>query len=621
MGVVASMHVLGVPLIVFGIILGLFAWFRMIAAASPAAISTPSATAAAQDWRPWIFALLAVVAAGLVLRLIGLDAKGISHPEAYIPGLDLAPGISEPPPRHGFIETLQWHFHSETHPPGYYMAMWAWTQAFGASMFSIRLPEALLGAASIFLIYQVGTLTYGRRVGLIAAVLLALSGFHIFWSQMARMYAPGAFLGLLSTWMLLEIARRREPRRLIEAVYVGSLVCGALTVEFTWALLGVHMVWTALNQNRDRAAVLRLSVLQTAAVMLAAPMLSHAVMTSINGAAERPTFRFLSHYFSFGMLFQHGGYSQLQTVLPDHLWPIVLAFSLVLIGLGLTRASADATPQVAAPRDWPWRLGLCAAAGSAVMLGFFLISTRRVRPMAVTPVLPWLMLLFPVVSARMGPQLRRLAPWLDRFLDPRNWWLGLVPLLAIPPVLGIWMISFKVTLTAPRAFAIFVPYLLILVAAGLERLAPRRVIFALTGAALVATFAWSAYLMFPVPTTPRDYRGLAEAINARSQPGDLIFVPMRNWEVTPMFIYLPHERLVAQRYREALAASPHARVWAPAFHEALPPNPQMNQALAGYRVVGQVQVKGAAALLYAPDPKANAALSPGGGAVQAVVRP
>src|SRR5437868_14892964 len=81
------------------------------------------------------------------LRLSHLDAKSISHPEMYVPGIRLAAGASEPAERFTLVSVLTGTFSSDTHPPGYYMAMLPWTHAFGTSLRSMRLPSALLGLA------------------------------------------------------------------------------------------------------------------------------------------------------------------------------------------------------------------------------------------------------------------------------------------------------------------------------------------------------------------------------------------------------------------------------------------------------------------------------------------
>lgn len=188
-----------------------------------------------------LVAVLLLIALAFAVRLAGLGERGLTHPEIYIPGVDLAAGFSDPPPRHGFLETLAWHFQFEPHPFGYYLAMWGWTKLAGASAFAIRLPEAVLGALSAGLLFLLGRRTYGDRAGLIAGAMLALSGFHVYWSQSARMYAPGAFLGLVATLLFVAIVRDARPPRWLMALYCLTLVACAMTVEFAWPLIATHL--------------------------------------------------------------------------------------------------------------------------------------------------------------------------------------------------------------------------------------------------------------------------------------------------------------------------------------------------------------------------------------------
>src|SRR4051812_8773313 len=78
------------------------------------------------------------VCLGAWLRVSGLSSKSITHPEMYVPGIHLAEGASEPVERLSLAPIITGTFSSDTHPPGYYNAMLAWTKAFGTSLRAIR---------------------------------------------------------------------------------------------------------------------------------------------------------------------------------------------------------------------------------------------------------------------------------------------------------------------------------------------------------------------------------------------------------------------------------------------------------------------------------------------------
>src|SRR5208283_2310922 len=85
-------------------------------------------------------------------------------------------------------------FSSDSHPPGYYLLMLPWTRRMGTSLRALRLPSAVLGTASIALVYVLGALIGAPVAGGVAAALVAFSGYQVFWSKVARMFALSCFL-------------------------------------------------------------------------------------------------------------------------------------------------------------------------------------------------------------------------------------------------------------------------------------------------------------------------------------------------------------------------------------------------------------------------------------------
>ena len=418
---------IGAPLVAigFGVALAGACWFFVSELRRPRP-STPETVGPAHGQSldgAWLAALVFVLAVGAAVRLIGLDAKGLSHPEV-VPGLDVPAEISVPPPRHGLGEAAVWHFSVEQHPFGYYLAMWLWIKIFGASLLSIRAPEALLGALSVYLTYRVGRVVYGAHVGVIAAALFALHGCHIFWSQNARSYAPGACLGLLSTALLLETTRGSRARPWREAAYVLTTVAGTMTVEFFWPFLAAQMLWVALRVRGSHGRPPRMAVVQSLACVLAAPMLAHGVMlawvpdpSSAGGAAPPPSFGFLTQYFSFGFLFQHGAYDGGELDLPRVASAAMLALALVLLAFGLRLGTHSEEPAFEAPEPpSPRPLAAAALGSSTTMLGFAFLAEQRRELVAIMSLLPLAMLLVPWATGRARSVIARLGPGLQSVL-------------------------------------------------------------------------------------------------------------------------------------------------------------------------------------------------------------
>ena len=82
----------------------------------------------------------------------------------------------------------------------------------GANEFLLRAPAALLGIAAIPALYRLGQAVASPGVGLVAALLLAISPYHLGYSQEARGYSALALFTTLSLLYLLQATRVRERR-------------------------------------------------------------------------------------------------------------------------------------------------------------------------------------------------------------------------------------------------------------------------------------------------------------------------------------------------------------------------------------------------------------------------
>lgn len=86
---------------------------------------------------------------------------------------------------------------ADTHPAGVQFFLFLWAKLTGWSELWIKLPFALMGTASIYLIFKVGQQWFNNKVGLLSAAFFAVSQFTVFYSQLARPYIAGLFFVLL----------------------------------------------------------------------------------------------------------------------------------------------------------------------------------------------------------------------------------------------------------------------------------------------------------------------------------------------------------------------------------------------------------------------------------------
>ncbi len=86
------------------------------------------------------------------------------------------------------------------HPAGVQVFLYYWTKVVGWNAFGVKLPFALMGIGSVFMVYVIGRQWFNRKTGLLAAAFFAVSQLTVFYSQIARPYSPGLFFVLFMTF-------------------------------------------------------------------------------------------------------------------------------------------------------------------------------------------------------------------------------------------------------------------------------------------------------------------------------------------------------------------------------------------------------------------------------------
>ncbi len=102
---------------------------------------------------------------------------------------------------------------------------------FGQSEWAIRLPAMLWGTATIPALYWVARQALSRYASLSAALLLAVSYHHIFFSQNARGYSAYLFLSLVSSVLLVKALSTDRRRTWVAFVATTLLNFAALLIS------------------------------------------------------------------------------------------------------------------------------------------------------------------------------------------------------------------------------------------------------------------------------------------------------------------------------------------------------------------------------------------------------
>ncbi|MEJ0012506.1 MAG: glycosyltransferase family 39 protein [Bauldia sp.] len=112
----------------------------------------------------------------------------------------------------------------DNYPPLHNLILAASMRLFGQGEWALRISSAVFGAANVLALYWVGTIVGGRITGLIAASLLALSPFHIWYSQEARNYALLSLNATLFAGTSLWLMRKATLGRVIAAFAAAVLL-------------------------------------------------------------------------------------------------------------------------------------------------------------------------------------------------------------------------------------------------------------------------------------------------------------------------------------------------------------------------------------------------------------
>ncbi len=126
----------------------------------------------------------------------------------------------------------------------------------GPSTLSVRLLSPFVGAATVAALYVVGRLLWNERVGLVSAILLAGSHFHLNYSRLGMSNIWDPFLALLALGLLSK-AWQRSGRPGNRAVWLmAGLAIGLNAYTFTSGrllpLMLLCMLATALLFDRER---------------------------------------------------------------------------------------------------------------------------------------------------------------------------------------------------------------------------------------------------------------------------------------------------------------------------------------------------------------------------------
>ena len=345
-----------------------------------------------------LWLLLGILALAAVVRVWGIGAESVWLDEAT------SVVVADNPPAQIVALTAE-----DIHPPLYYLLLRGWL-VFGRGEAAIRSLSAAAGVLTVAALYALGRRLAGHGAGLLAALLLAVSPLHVFYSQEARMYAWVTLWAVLSSLLMLRALERGGAGAW--AGYVLATSLGMYTHYYMgFVVLGQNLfVAWLLARRRLRPAALRgWMIAQVAWLLLFAPWLPIVVRQIQAGggnwvaqAGGRPGLRMLADTF---IAFSIGPTRELFPV-----WLRRGAYA--IYGLGVLAALwAGLRPAGRPARRWSAldQAAFCVLAGGAPLALAWLAS--QLKPLYalryLLPLLPAFCLLLALGARGLG---RRWAP-------------------------------------------------------------------------------------------------------------------------------------------------------------------------------------------------------------------
>ncbi|MBL8962384.1 MAG: glycosyltransferase family 39 protein [Gemmatimonadetes bacterium] len=208
----------------------------------------------------WLIVGLSVLA--LVVRLPGLNT-GLWADEIY----STLYAFRTPFPAQ-FLE-----FHGDNKHPFYSVLAHSAASLLGEAPWTLRLPAVLFGVASVPMLFALGRRIATRREAAFAALLLAVSYHHAWFSQNARGYSILGFCAITSTWLLLRVLD--EGRRRDSVAFAVVIALGAYThLTFVFAVLAQFLVVAVLLWRARRVPEARARASSAAAAFVGGGLLA-----------------------------------------------------------------------------------------------------------------------------------------------------------------------------------------------------------------------------------------------------------------------------------------------------------------------------------------------------------
>src|SRR3954463_13913184 len=181
-------------------------------------------------------------------------------------------------------------------------------KAFGFNSLAILVPQALMGMASVALVYDLTRRRFGRVAGAVAGLVLALMPMTV---AISRHNNPDALLVLCCVAALWFVVRAFEDGRTKWLVWAGVCVGLGFEAKMAAALLVVPAIAAAWLWVAPRGRIAALKALAAFGAAAAVVGLAWPVLVTLTPASSRPWISGTSDNSVWSLIFNYNGVGRL----------------------------------------------------------------------------------------------------------------------------------------------------------------------------------------------------------------------------------------------------------------------------------------------------------------------
>lgn len=145
------------------------------------------------------------------------------------------------------------------HPPFYYIVLRYFLKYIGNDAFYLRLFSIILSLFSIVCIYLLGKTVCNDRVGVLSALILAISSYGIKYGAMVRPYPLAMLLSIVATTLVYQLCKDEKFAfiNLKTIIYMLTILIGLYTIYHFVFVVILHLVMVVAHNIRNKKVLFR----------------------------------------------------------------------------------------------------------------------------------------------------------------------------------------------------------------------------------------------------------------------------------------------------------------------------------------------------------------------------